>query len=138
MAHGVKNIENRRWRTHHRGEFLIQATQGVKRAYYALAVNVIKSIAGPEVAARVPPRASIHKGGIIGIATLVDVIPPCSGKCGQRWHFHDEFGFVLENMRPLPFVACAATRRGGFWTVPSEVLRALSEATGDDRFARAA
>jgi len=138
MAQLGKDVENRDWRTHHRGEFLIHVTQSVKRANYEMGVKTIRHISGASVAALVPPYEKRRKGGIVGLACLVDVISPCLGACSRPWHFHDSYGFLLEGMRPLPFVACSATRRGGFWNVPPEVLRALHEATGDKRFAREA
>ena len=56
-------------------------------------------------------------GGIVGHARLVDVVPPCGGaggRChckaalsfGRSWHMPEQFGFVLEDVVPLPFRPC--------------------------------
>jgi hypothetical protein len=61
-------------------------------------------------------RAQLQFGGIVGCAKLVDVVPPVRSLplpmvlgdvyrgADRRWHFPDQYGFVLEDVRPLSFV----------------------------------
>ena len=60
------------------------------------------------------------RGGIVGVATVHDVIDPCIdasgwlrnvGPCGQRWHMHEQHGFLLADARPLPFLAVPGRQR---------------------------
>ncbi len=64
-----------------------------------------------------PTHDTIERGGIVGVARLVDVVPPrhefcdCLGGAPSlypadvewRWHMREQFGFVLADVRPLPF-----------------------------------
>ncbi len=112
VVHGGKHIENRRWNTQRRGPFLIHAAKGMTREEYAGAVAFAK-LAMPALV--VPPATTLERGGIIGCATLVAVLPPCLlacdvdedvwCRCGQPWHMGEQFGFVLEAVVPLPFRA---------------------------------
>ncbi len=102
VVHQGKNIENRKWNTCFRGEFLIHAAKGMTLAEYGDAVAFAAN-AVPSFVRR--PIPELRRGGIIGAATLVDVIPPCGAACtcGYRWHMPAQFGFVLANVRALPF-----------------------------------
>lgn len=84
ILHEGKDVENRDWRTHFRGWFLIHASKGVD--------------AGDrdEVKAKEMPL-----GGIVGMAEIVD----CVTSMDSPWFF-GRFGFVLRNVRPLPFIQC--------------------------------
>lgn len=131
-----KSIENRRWSTSFRGEFLIHAAKGCTRVEYDDALAWIGLAAGsnmpfPETVKGLP------LGGIVGRATLVDVIKPHtepitwtvqaptepgSFRVGAdlRWWMREQFGFVLSDVRPTPFVPCKGAL--GFWDVPGDVL----------------
>lgn len=102
VVHGGKDIENRRWITHQRGPFLIHAAQGMKPAEYAAAVAFARK-ADPTLV--VPQPGELLFGGIIGKATLVDVLPPCGDaiSCFHRWHMPEQYGFRLVEIEPLPF-----------------------------------
>jgi len=138
VVHGGKNLENRKWRTHQRGGFLIHASLGMTPAYYADAVAFARKVAPTLV---VPPMESLARGGFIGQANLVDVIPPCCprvgsnpavGKlfadapCTHRWHMAEQYAFVLEDIAPLPFVPFKGALQ--FFRVPDSALVLLSRA----------
>lgn len=101
ILYGGKAIENRRWSTHYRGEFLIHAAQGMTRAEYEGAVQFAREV-DPRIV--VPPPSEIRRGGIVGRARLVDVLPPCAEfPCAHPWHMPGQFGFVLADVAPVPF-----------------------------------
>jgi hypothetical protein len=114
VSEGHKDIENRTWNTSFRGRFLIHASKKMTAADYDTAYGVAT---GYDVDFRIPYRDRLQYGGIVGTATLVDVIPP--GASGRKWHFHDQWGFVLKDMAPLPFTPCKGAL--GFWEVPFEI-----------------
>lgn len=106
VVHGGKHIENRSWNTKFRGEFLIHAAKGMTQREYseACAWAMARGFGHVVHAMR---QQTLDRGGIVGIARLVDVIPPelaIDGHCQRPWHMHEQFGFVLEDVQPLPFV----------------------------------
>ena len=107
ICFGGKDIENRCWPTRFRGAFLLHAAKGMTRAEY------------DEVAefANLPPFARLERGGIVGVARLVD----CVQAHRSQW-FNGPFGFVLAEVRPLPFIACPGAL--GFFEVPPAVADA--------------
>lgn len=108
IVHANKDIENRSWQTPYRGEFLIHAAKGMTLDEYDDAVLFALEI-DPSI--NVPSPSALERGGIVGVANLVDVLSPK----GQRysWHMHGQFGFVLRNVQPLPFLPCKGAL--GFW-----------------------
>jgi hypothetical protein len=113
VVHGGKNIENRRWNTKLRGAFLIHAAKGMTLDQYDDAVLFAMDV-DPSV--QVPAPEALQRGGIIGVAELVDVISPTPVPHVQwsfRWHMREQHGFVLQNVRPLPFLPCKGAL--GFW-----------------------
>lgn len=114
VVHGGKNIENRRWNTKRRGEFLIHAAKRMHvlddyASAYEFALDLGEDPALPE------PEA-LERGGIVGVAELVDVIAPTPIPHVQwsfRWHMREQYGFILANVRPLPFLPCKGAL--GFW-----------------------
>src|SRR5438445_796140 len=90
-----------------------------------------KPIAFPSI----NPRHAGHmpRGGIVARARIVDVKPALGRKMTAQewrafwltpsWHHPEQFGFVLEDVRPTPFVPCTGAL--GFWNVPTSVLDAL-------------
>lgn len=160
VLHLGKRIENRRWPTSFRGEFLIHASKGMTRDEHECAVefceDVICAIEDTIECPRVHEilaRDKLLFGGIVGIATLVGVVPPrppslvgaphpeevlgALGRLRQwyparaqdvwRWHAHEQWGFILEDIRPTPFVPCKGAL--GFFDVPEDVVqKALARA----------
>lgn len=98
IAYGAKDIENRDWPTNFRGEFLIHA--GLKR----------DGETQDDVDAGIHPLtgyaldiipASYGRGGIIGIAEIVD----CVSRSDSPW-FVGRYGFVIRNARPIALIPC--------------------------------
>jgi ASCH domain len=131
ILHAGKRIENRRWNTKYRGPVLLHAAKGGDEAEFRDAfcwmvdagVLPISSVPSRSMALGLMPR-----GGIVGRARIVDVIrpwcpelrvggeppgaPPFRSTLAKfypagvdhRWHIPDQFGFVLSEVEPLPFV----------------------------------
>jgi hypothetical protein len=109
--HSGKNIENRGWSTNVRGPVLIHAAKGMTRNEYEDALDSAHDVLGNVGIERIPEPQKLHRGGIVGVADLVDVLTPKGQRYG--WHMPDQFGFVLRNARPLPFLPCKGAL--GFW-----------------------
>jgi hypothetical protein len=92
IVNGYKDVENRNWRTNFRGEFLIHAGKRFDHDGYRW-IQERFDIA-------MPSPAQFELGGIVGLAELVD----CVTRHDSPW-FTGPYGFVLQNARPLPFVA---------------------------------
>lgn len=91
VANGFKDIENRSWRTDHRGPVLIHASSATTD-FTTESIRDIKR----EYRVEVPGELDI--GGIVGIVDVVD----CVGDHRSKW-FSGEWGWVLANARRLPF-----------------------------------
>ena len=111
IIHGPKRIENRSWRTHHRGPLLIHA--GKSRARLCTQLND-----GTPV-----PRDLVFRA-FLGMVDVVDCIPVA--EAGDDPFAEGPWCWILRNPRPLretvPF-------RGAqlLWTVPDDVERCLLE-----------
>lgn len=98
IAHGLKDIENRDWPTSYRGSVLIHAGQQFDKDFpYERVASILKRGGKTEI---LRLRQYQH-GGIIGIATLVDVVQSSN----SPW-FCGPYGFVFKDARPLPFTPC--------------------------------
>ena len=103
-----KDIENRNWRTHHRGPVLVHASQRqdditTEELRYHYDVEMPKLM----------PR-----GGVIGIVDIVD----CVDKHPSKW-FIGKHGFILKNPRRLRFQRHDG--RLGICDAPRELLTKL-------------
>lgn len=94
IVNSFKDIENRSWSTRYRGPLLIHA--GKSKSAFTQEVEDVRK----KYAIEVP--ASIERGGIVGIVDLAD----CVDGHASRWYVAGNVGWVLKNMRPLPFRAC--------------------------------
>lgn len=100
-----KRVENRPRRWNYRGPILIHASKGVTRNEYQRAAIYIQGVharfmlGGPRI--EVPPLEALDRGGIVGIAELVD----CVDNCDDNW-FVGPWGLVLRNVRPVAFKPC--------------------------------
>lgn len=119
VVHGGKDIENRVWNTKLRGQFLIHAAKGMKRADFDAAWEFTRGI-DQNLAWRLideREKGSLARGGIIGVAEIFDVIPPFDAEVTlfrkEPWHMGGQFGFRLRNVHPLPFLPCKGAL--GFW-----------------------
>lgn len=109
VVHGGKDIENRPWNTAFRGDFLIHASKAMSKKQYWAAWDAAL-VADPELA--LPASNQLLMGGIIGKATLVDVLAATATPT-RPWHMVDQCGFVLEQVHPLPFTRCKGAL--GLW-----------------------
>jgi hypothetical protein len=102
ILHG-KDIENRSWRTSFRGRFLIHAGKALTAAdLEAWRLFVDGTIPDDQLAwAKKISVRTLPRGGIIGVATLID----CVIESKSPW-FCGEYGFVLAEVQPLPFMPC--------------------------------
>ena len=103
IVRGQKDVENRSWRTHHRGPLLIHASAGGTRARF-------EEHGIPEDVAR---------GAIIGVVEVVD----CTQERSSRWHEPGCWGWYLARPRrfrePIP-----VTGRRGLFLVPDRKVAA--------------
>jgi len=102
IIHAGKDIENRIWNTGYRGPILIHAAKGMTRYEYedCLAIAHRISITHPFPTGLILPAfEELDRGGLVGMADLVDVV---NGSAND-W-FEGPFGFVLRNVKPLPFL----------------------------------
>jgi hypothetical protein len=115
LLHG-KHIENRRWSTTYRGPILLHAARGCTVDEYEEAFDFVYMTFGRARARQIPPLQDMPRGGIVGRARIVDVIPPGGlppasrprewSDLDMRWHMPEQYGFVLRDIEPLPFVPC--------------------------------
>lgn len=117
-----KRHENRTWMSGYRGEVLIHAAKGCtgRECQDALAFMAERDLL-PYHDDRWPGLDGLDRGGIVGVANVVD----CVTKSDSPW-FVGPAAFVLDDVRPLPFVACRGAL--GFWNVPAEVEARVREA----------
>lgn len=92
-----KRIENRPQRWKYRGPICIHASLGGDAGEHLMAMIEIKR--ATDGAANVPDRYQIERGGIIGTAEIVDVVT----ESDSPWFF-GPYGYVLDNVRPHPFI----------------------------------
>lgn len=132
-----KRIENRVWGSDFRGPFLIHAAKACGKQEYEDAAGAIEDASNPAVI--VPPLEQLARGGIVGRARIVGVLPPrrpdqrdafdpdLAAARAQglaldvdacRWHFPEQF--VLVDVEPLPFIPLRGML--GFFDVPDAVL----------------
>ena len=137
VLYAGKSVENRNWTTSFRGEFLIHSSKGMTRDEYEDGVDSAAMELGlsfETMERMVPDFESLVRGGIIGRARLVDVVPPCAFPgsqrctCGRAWHIGVQNGFVLEDVHPLPFIPYRGAL--GLFDVPDEIVaRAIAGGT---------
>jgi len=81
ILRGEKDVENRSWRTRHRGLLLIHAGLGADKVYFE----------------EYDVRADVDRGAIIGVVELVE----CTKKRTSDWHARGSWGWYL--IRPRRF-----------------------------------
>ncbi|MBC2592665.1 ASCH domain-containing protein [Ruficoccus amylovorans] len=111
ILHLGKNIENRSWPTKFRGRFFIHAAKGCTRAEYEYGICFGRWASNSDKyrQKRIPALQDMDRGGVVGVADLV----ACVESYSSAW-FAGPYGFVLENVRPVPFVPCKG-RQGFFY-----------------------
>jgi hypothetical protein len=101
ILHAGKDIENRTWRTKHRGTLAIHASLS-RAGHWTLPDRVI-------------PPTNLERGAILGIVVVVDVVD----RSTSDW-FLGPFGWALAD--PYPLSQAVPCRGGlGLWTVPTDI-----------------
>ena len=113
---GWKPVENRNWRTKFRGRVLLHAAKGMTHDEYIGACLFAVRHCGVRQD-QLPAFESLQRGGIVGSVEIVD----CVDRSDSPW-FVGEFGFVLRDPRPLPFIPYKGAL--GFFGVPESVVPA--------------
>jgi hypothetical protein len=114
-----KRIENRQWNTHYRGPILLHAAKGCTDREMRDGLQWMTDAGVVQRAVWADgPLLDMRRGGIVGRARLVDVIPACraNGRAVElahmvarvhhvdlRWWMPEQYGFVLADVEPLPF-----------------------------------
>jgi hypothetical protein len=94
IVSGLKDIENRSWRTEFRGRFLVHAGKSYTRADHELYRERFRV----ECSIILPPRfEELARGAIVGQAELVD----CVRQHPSKWKDPHSWGFVLANAKAL-------------------------------------
>ena len=109
IVNGYKDIENRSWYSNFQGRFLVHASQRMDE----MSLPEIVRHYGLDIPE--PEQIHLDRGGIVGEAAMIG----CVKNHSSKW-FHGEFGFVLKDARPLPFVPCRG--RLGFFKIDHELL----------------
>lgn len=97
-----KDIENRSRRVNYRGPICIHAAKGCTAEEYNGFIRTIHhvSLSHPFPPGRMVPHITdLDRGGIIGTAEIVD----CVDSSDSPWFF-GQFGLVLANVQPVPFI----------------------------------
>lgn len=122
IVNGLKPLENRTRNITYRGEILIHAgkSDAGLESWYALRQ---KMIAGGDDPSDVPALEALAKGGIVGRATIIDVMQGSS----SPW-FEGPFGIVLAKATPLKLIPYPGQL--GLFEVPDAVVeRSLASHT---------
>jgi hypothetical protein len=123
ILHAGKDVENRDWATTLRGEVLIHASKGLGKQECVDGISSVIEI-NPSVYDKWPGRDHVERGGIVGVARIVDCRLNRADARKSPWEIPGAFSFVLADVRPLPFIPCAGAL--GFWIVPPEVLEKVA------------
>jgi hypothetical protein len=94
-VNGYKDIENRSWKTRHRGPLLIHAGTSRARVNESTRAEVLRKhgIHLPE---------TFDFGGVIGMVDVID----CRKRTDSPWHYRGAIGWVLTRPRRLAFRPC--------------------------------
>lgn len=127
VVYNGKDVDNRPRLIRHYGDFLIHVSASESKKFWAWSQEKKAHI--PGLLPRRQDDPVYKRGGIIGRAKVVQIIDG-DGLClltRQRvsniWHMPGSFGYVLTNVKPLPFVVCQGHL--GFWKVPADVVTQL-------------
>ena len=108
VVNGHKDIENRSWRTNHRGLLLIHASSN-------RSITSPRNLATIEKKYRVRLPRDFDFGGIVGVVDVVD----CVKTHASKWKTRGSWGWVLRNPRKLPFRKCKGAV--GFFKIHNQI-----------------
>jgi hypothetical protein len=115
--YGGKDVENRRWKTGHRGPLLIHAAANADPDGSAF---VLKTIEDPYVFGR-PPIAWQARGAIIGLVFLADILTDAPSEWALPGWSHWVLEFPSTIDPPIP-----QRGRPGLWIPSTAVMEAVS------------
>ena len=95
IVSGLKDIENRPRRTHHRGPLLIHAGLSLD-SYTEDNIEWLEKKYGVHI------PLELETGGIVGVVDVID----CVESHGSKWFNKGNYGWVLANPRRLDFREC--------------------------------
>ena len=127
VSKGHKSVENRPRRTQFRGYFLIHASRNEVKSAYQQAVEFARDHAGLNHSIEIPHLDVVERGGIVGVAELVDV----TRSSPSRW-FVGPHAYILRNARALPFTP--RTGQLGFFDIELDDYPALRDALKPQEF----
>ena len=109
IVNGIKDVENRTWKTNRRGMFYIHAAKASSMKDYKLATQMLCEVYGDNHDVLMPPLKNMPHGGIVGSAEIVD----CTKETDNPWHFAGQYAFVLRN--PIVSLFQPMSGKLGFW-----------------------
>lgn len=121
-----KDVENRSWATSFRGPILIHAGKQMFRREY----KTVHEYAWKRHGIEIPAQDELMFGAVIGIAELVDIVPPeaVDPKTGERrrWHLRPDelpsnkpqFGWLLRDITPVEPIYCQGAQGLQWYDVP--------------------
>lgn len=116
MVNGIKDIENRKWRTNYRGPLLIHASKTWDQEGYKFILNTVEYRQRPFI----PAKEDYDFGALIGMVNIVD----CVDHHPSKWFF-GPYGFVFENPEiwkdPIPYKGQLS-----LFEVPNRLLKDLN------------
>lgn len=120
ILHAGKDVENRTWQTHYRGQLLLHAAQrkptAVEMRRFSDLLFFIYEDDSAKAARLVIEACNARRGGIVG---RVDIVG-CRRGVESPWAFDDQYQWIVENPTPLPFRDYKGER--GFFEVDYEGL----------------
>jgi hypothetical protein len=120
IASGVKDVENRSWRTSYRGFVAIHSSARLEESEMQEACDLMSGFV-PRFSASLFRREHFPTGVVLGVGELVD----CVDRSDSPW-FVGEFGFVIRNVvgfaEPIPCRGALS-----FWDPPERVVAAIRE-----------
>jgi hypothetical protein len=112
-----KDIENRTWDLPAQfvgRRVMLRASKRVSRDEFDGAADMIEGVSG----VRVSSYELVPMGALVGAVTFTGSIHP--GNDGVRWHFPDQFCWIVHDAKPLPEpIPCKGML--GFWRIPDDV-----------------
>ncbi len=108
VIEGIKDIENRKWKTKFRGDLLIHAS----RTFDGIGFIVLQNMG-----LNPPPESFLERGSIIGRVTVIDCV-----RVHPSRFFFGPWGFILRD--PIKFKEPIFWKgQLGIFEIPDEVVR---------------